>query len=103
MTATLDPLSGSEVYEHSLEPRHRGPVRRVVLGALDLWCATTGGLLELTRAGDVVVRRRSDGVEELRVPAGPPEDAAPILDLVREQLETLSPAEFRERWGITDA
>ena len=100
MTATLVPLSAAEVYAHRLEPRRRGPLRRVLLGALDLWCATNGGLLELTRAGDVVVRRRSDGVEELRVPLLPGEDAALALDQVREQLETLGPDEFREQWGI---
>ena len=54
----------------------------------------------MTRAGDVVVRRRSDGVEELRVPLLPGEDAALALDQVREQLETLGPDEFREQWGI---
>lgn len=104
MTATLEPplepLSAGEVYVHRLEPRRRGPVRRVLLGALDLWCATQGGLMELTRAGDIVVRRRVDGVEELRVPLVPGEDAALALDQVREQLETQAPDEFRSRWGI---
>ncbi|GEP36867.1 hypothetical protein NPS01_05300 [Nocardioides psychrotolerans] len=104
MTATLEaplePASADEVYVHRLEPRRRGPVRRVLLGALDLWCATQGGLLELTRAGDIVVRRRSDGVEELRVPLVPGEDAALALDQIREQLESQAPDEFRARWGI---
>ncbi len=100
MTTTLDPLSAAEVYVHRLEPRRRGPVRRVVLGALDLWCATQGGLLDLTRAGDIVVRRRSDGVEELRVPLLAGEDAALALDQVKEQLESQAPDEFRAGWGI---
>lgn len=101
MTSTLEPLSADEVYVHRLEPRRRSPLRRVLLGALDLWCAINGGLLELTRAGDVVVRRRSDGVEELRVALLPGEDAAVALHLVREQLMTLGPDEFRAQWAIT--
>jgi len=42
----------------------------VLAAAVDLWFATSGGLLELTTAGDVVVRRRHDGAEELRLFAG---------------------------------
>jgi hypothetical protein len=47
-----------------------------------------------------VVRRRRDGGLELRVPAGGPEAAAVLLDVMRSQLESLSPEEFREGWGI---
>lgn len=100
MTATLDPLLAGEVYVYTLEPRPRRRVGRVVAGALDLWCATTGGQFELTSVGQVVVRRRSDGAAELCIPAGGPDASAPLLDLVREQLETLSPAEFRGAWGV---
>ena len=56
--------------------------------------------MELTRAADIVVRRRSDGVEELRVPVPVADDAPTLLDLVREQLDSLSPDEFRAAWGI---
>ncbi|MEJ7832281.1 MAG: hypothetical protein WKF79_05160 [Nocardioides sp.] len=100
MSATLDPLTAGEVYVQALEPRPRRRAGRVVAGALDLWCATTGGRFELTSAGQVVVRRRSDGVVELTIPAGGTDAAAALLDLVREQLETLSPDEFREAWAV---
>ncbi|CAN5414344.1 hypothetical protein BH11ACT8_BH11ACT8_32400 [soil metagenome] len=100
MTSTLDPLDADEVYASMLEPRRRSRTRRLLVSALDLWCATTGGRMELTRAADVVVRRRSDGVEELRVPVPAADDAPLILDVVREQLESLSPDEFRAAWGI---
>ncbi len=68
--------------------------------ALDLWCATIGGRFELTGEGVVVVRRRDDGGLELRVPAGGPEAAAHLVDVVREQLDELAPDEFRAAWGL---
>lgn len=93
-------MAADEVYLSVLEPRPRSRGRRVLLGALDLWCATTGGRMELTRAADVVVRRRSDRVEELRLPVPMADDAPLLLDLVRGDLEALSPDEFRRGWGI---
>ena len=97
---TLDPVDGDEVYRAALEPRQRSTVRRLVLGALDLWCAANGGRFELTRAADVVVRRRSDGVEELRVAVPVADDAPGWLALVRDDLLDLDPEEFRAAWGI---
>lgn len=99
MTTTLDPWA-DEVYAARLEPRLRSPLRRLLVSALDLWCTTNGGAMELTRAGDVVVRRRTDGVEELRVPVRAAMDAPLLLDRLRVQLETLSPEEFRAEWGL---
>jgi hypothetical protein len=97
---TLDPVDGDEVYRAALEPRPRSTARRLVLGARDLWCATNGGRFELTRAADVVVRRRSDGVEELRVAVPVADDAPGWLALVRDDLLDLDPEEFRAAWGI---
>lgn len=101
MTATLEPMTAGEVYSRALEPRRRARWGRVVAGALDLWCATTGGRFELTGQGEVVVRRRSDGHAELRVPTGGAEAAAVLLDVVRDQLETMAPDEFRAVWGLS--
>lgn len=100
MTATIDPVTADAIYTADVEPRRRERLGRVVAGALDLWCATVGGRFDLTNEGHVVVRRRRDGGLELRVPAGGPEAAAVLLDVMRSQLETLSPDEFREGWGI---
>lgn len=102
MTSTLDPVAADEVYSCGIEPRRRARRRRVLEAALDLWCASFGGLLELSSAGDLVVRRRHDDVEELRLPAGPPQHAAGVLDEVRHDLGRLDPAEFRAAWGIAD-
>lgn len=94
------PLAG-DLYEHQLEPPERGRVWRTLVAAADLVAASAGGLLELSSVGDVVVRQRADGMEVLRVPAGPPDEAAQVLEHLREQLATLSPGEFRERWGLS--
>lgn len=95
-----EPALAGDLYEHRLEPHERGRLRRAVVAAVDLVAAATVGLLELSSAGEVVVRRRADGAEVLRVPAGPAEEAAQLLTHVREQLRTLSPADFRDAWGL---
>ncbi|MGJ9420969.1 hypothetical protein [Aeromicrobium sp. CF3.5] len=100
MTATYEPTTADEVYTSALEPPPRGLVGRVVCSALDLWCAMTGGLLELTSAADVVVRRRSDSAEELRVAGGPPTVSLALLEQVRIDLIELGPDQFRSEWGI---
>lgn len=100
MLSTLDPVAADEVYLAALEPRPRSTTRRVLLGALDLWCATTGGRMELSRAADVVVRRRCDGVEELRVPVPAADDAPAWLVWIRDDLRACDPEEFRAIWTI---
>ena len=100
MTTTIEPATAGEVYTADVEPRRRDRLGRVAAGALDLWCAMAGGRFDLTNEGDVVVRRRRDGGLELRVPAGGPEAAGVLLEVMRSQLATLTPEEFREGWGI---
>lgn len=97
---TLDPVGADEVYVAGIEPHPRPRGRRVLEAALDLWCASFGGLMELSSAGDVVVRRRHDDGEELRLAAGPPQHAAGVLDEVRSDLARLDPEEFRAAWAI---
>lgn len=100
MSTVLDPLAAAEVYAATLEPRERSGWARWTAGVLDLWCAQAGGRFELTGQGVVVVRRRSDGVAELRLPTCGGEAAAHLLALVREQLDDLDPPAFRAVWGI---
>ncbi|RYB93740.1 hypothetical protein EUA93_04830 [Nocardioides oleivorans] len=100
MTSTLEPLSAAEVYLLGLEPRRTRRWGRLVAGALDLWCATTGGRFELTGEGYVVVRLRSDGALELRLPVGGAEAAAELMGILRHQLDTMAPDEFRLAWGL---
>lgn len=91
-----------DLYLVKLEPVRRSRLRRVGVAALDLWCAMSGGLLELSSVGDVVVRRRTDDVEVLRMASGPPEQAAQTLNYVLEQLRELTPADFRSAWGVPE-
>ncbi len=100
MTSTLEPLAADEVYTAGLEPHPRSTSRRVLDTALDLWCASFGGLLELSGVADVVVRRRHDGGEELRLYAGPAQHAVLVLAETTEDLATCSPEEFRAAWGL---
>lgn len=94
--------TADEVFEVTLEAHERQGLRR--LGTL-LWLAfstLTGGFVGFPSIGELVVRRRSDLAEALRMDAESEESAAQLLEHVREQLRTLSPAEFGERWGIAD-
>jgi hypothetical protein len=96
-------VTAAEEYVAALDRPDRGRARRLVDAGLDIVGAALGGLLDLSSAGTVVVRRRSDGVEVLRVDGGPAEASAQLLHHVREQLDTLSAEEFRDRWGIAAA
>jgi len=100
VTATLDPVTAGEVYAYAIEPRPRPRLQTLVVAALDLWCAAFGGTFELSKHGDVVVRRRVDGAEELRIETHSTEEAAETLHRVSEQLEDLDPEEFRAHWSI---
>ena len=97
---TDEPVLAGDLYRHRLEAHERGRLRRAAVLAADLVASATVGLLELSSAGEVVVRCREDDLEVLRVPAGPPEEAAQLMAHVEEQLASLSPVEFREAWGI---
>ncbi len=97
---TLEPLDADEVYVLRIEPHHHGGPGRLVRAALDLWCACFGGLMDLSRDADVVVRRRRDEVEELRLHAGGRDRVAVLHEHLDQDLATTSPAEFRAIWGI---
>ena len=90
----------ADVYDHELTAPRGGRVRRALAGVVDLVASVDAGPLGLGSVGDVVVRRRDDGVEVLRVTAGPPEEAAATVRELDAQLRTLTPEEFRGRWGI---
>lgn len=92
-----------EVYAVALEApgTARGRWRARGHGALLAVGAMIGWYDEPT-AGDLVVRRRDDGREVVRVDAGPSEAAAQLLAHVRRQLDELSPRELRDAWGALD-
>ena len=55
-------------------------------------------LLPAPSVHDVVVTRRDDGAEVLRVPAGEPMTAGDLLRSVRAELDRLGPEEFLAGW-----
>ncbi len=57
------------------------------------------GLLPAPSLSDVVVTRRSDGAELLRVPAGDPTVPGDMLALAQRQLDELDPETFLAEWA----
>lgn len=96
-------VRAGEVYAVALESpvSARGRWRARAHGAL-LAVGAMAGWYDEPTAGDLVVRRRDDGCELLRVDAGPSEAAAQLLAHVRRQLDELSPRELRDAWGALD-
>lgn len=88
-----------DVFVAALQPRPGGRL----LHALRLAGATTAQLLQQLvpspSVHDVVVTRRDDGTEVLRIPAGDPLLAGDPLAYVREQLDRLDPEAFLEEWA----
>lgn len=65
--------------------------------------AVLGGLLgetPLQSRGDIVVRRRDDGSEALRMDAGADPEAERLLQHVHDHLHHLDAPTFEESWGI---
>jgi hypothetical protein len=50
--------------------------------------------------GNLAVIRRTDGAFVVNVDAGTPEHATDLLQLVREQLATMTVHQFERAWGI---
>jgi hypothetical protein len=95
-----DAPTAGDLYVATVEAPQRGVAKRVGAATVRLLSAAFGDAGEVTSAGDVVVRRRADDGEVLRVPGGPSEELAWTLQSVNEQLENLSPVAFRETWDL---
>jgi len=94
-----DGVRAADVFIADLRPRPGGPLRH--------WARLAGAalselLLELIPSPsvhDVVVTRREDGEEALRVPAGEPLRAGELLAQIRHELEHLAPESFLAGWA----
>lgn len=93
-------MTAGEFYTVTLERHERQGPRRLAVLAWVAVSVASFGTLEGPSVGQYVVRRRSDGLEVLRVEAGADEEAAATRAGLDEQLATLSVEEFHEAWSI---
>jgi hypothetical protein len=92
----------AELYEATLQPRRGGRLLRSARFLAAFTAELAWGLLPAPSLSDVVVTRRADGAEVLRVPAGDPNVPGDMLHLVQRQLAELPPADFLAEWGADD-
>jgi hypothetical protein len=97
-----DSHRATEVYEATLQPRRGGRVLRSGRLLAAFAAELAWGLLPQPSLSDVVVTRRGDGVEVLRVSAGDPHVPGDMLALVQRHLAELTPGEFLAEWGAED-
>ena len=94
-----DGLRAADVFVAELRPRPGG---RWLQGLRLGGAALSELLLELVPSPsvhDVVVSRRDDGTEVLRLPAGAPLVAGELLGQIRHELARLGPDEFLAGWS----
>lgn len=101
MTSSLSPRARSQyaatvVTPHSIGHRH-GRVARA-LGSVRSATARFRG--RHSSIGTLAVIRRTDGAFVVNVDAGTRSHADDLLHLVREQLATMTVAQFERAWGI---
>src|SRR4051795_1460999 len=101
MTSSLSPRARSEYAATVVSPRARarrlGPLGR----ALGVVRAATSRLRPgHVSVGSLAVIRRGDRTFAVNVDAGRHEHATDLLQLVREQLATMTVAQFEQAWGI---
>jgi hypothetical protein len=92
----------TDVYEATLQPRHGGRLLRSGRLLAAFAAELAWGLLPQPALSDVVVTRRRDGAEVLRVSAGDPNVSGEMLALVQRHLAELGPAAFLAEWGAED-
>ncbi|WP_052336581.1 hypothetical protein [Nocardioides alkalitolerans] len=93
------PVVAAEVYTLELVAVRRPWWRRVTFAVGVL----IGGLLNgtvLPSRGDIVVRRKDDGSEVLRMDAGADPEAERLLQHVHDHLHHLDVRTFHESWGV---
>lgn len=75
-------------------------VRQFLFRLVTLVSAPISGWVGGPSIAQLVVRRRSDDVEVLRMDAGDEEASGLLIHELRDQLETLTPDEFQDRWDL---
>jgi len=95
-------VRAGDVFVATLEPRPGGRLLRSARLAAAFAAELAWGLLPSPSLSDVVVTRRRDGVELVRVEAGDPNVPGEMLGSVQRQLDSLDPAAFLAEWGATE-
>ena len=91
-------VRAADVFVAELRPRHGGRLRHAARIAGAFLSQLAWQLLPPPDVHDVVVVRRADGEEVLRVPAGDPLLPGEVLARVRGELQTLDPGAFLAGW-----
>jgi hypothetical protein len=95
-----DDVRAVTVFRAALEPRPGSRLRHRARIAGAFVAELAWGLLPGPAVFDVVVRRRDDGAEVVRVPASEPGVPADLLTSVRAELDALTPEEFLAGWSV---
>lgn len=94
-----EPVLAADVYTLELVAVRRPWWRRMGFAAYVLASPLIGDL-PLPSRGDIVVRRRDDGSEVLRLDAGADPEAERLLQHVHDHLHHLDVPTFDDSWGI---
>ena len=92
-------VRAADVFVAELRPRHGGRLRHAARIAGAFLSQVAWQLLPPPDVHDVVVVRRTDGEEVLRVPAGDPLLPGEMLARVRAELQSSDPETFLAGWG----
>ncbi|HYO37252.1 MAG TPA: hypothetical protein VER97_14350 [Geodermatophilus sp.] len=95
-----DDVRAATVFRAALEPRPGGRLRHRARIAGAFVAELAWGLLPGPTVFDVVVRRRDDGAEVVRVPAAEPGVPADMLTAVRAELDALTAEDFLAGWSV---
>ena len=90
----------ADVYAADLEPRPGGRLRHRLRVAGAFLAELAWGLLPGPTVFDVVVRRRDDGAEVLRVPSEDPAVPGDVLQAIRGELDAMTPEQFLAEWSV---
>lgn len=97
-----EPHDGAAVHHFTaaVEPAQRPRGRRVLVWAGSLLAAAAFGLVHGPSLHQVVLRRRSDGAEILRLNVDDGTEADSLMEEVQEDLARLTVEEFSLEWNL---
>ena len=97
-----DVRRAADVFAADLRQRPGGPLRHRARVAATFLSELLFQLLPVPSVHDVVVTRRDDGTEVLRLPAGDPYQEGDLLAQVRTELADSDAESFLRAWSAQD-